>query len=205
MKRPKTGLLDELAEIHPGYPFRGRLSLADAGNAHVVQFRHILVGEPLNDKHGKFLDCVILPGRKHPTYLRRGDVIFMAKGARNNAVVIGDVPANTVCTPNFYHIRLKEDASNLMPEFLAWQINHGTAQQYFATCSQGSAAPSVTKSQLECLPIIIPPIEKQRQIVGLADAAIRERQLLNQLIENRQRMVNAVGHQLLRSDTTTGK
>ena len=92
-----------------------------------------------------------------------------------------------------------------MPEFLAWQLNHVDAQRYFAMCSQGSAAPSITKSQLGNLPIVVPPIEQQALMVKLADAATREQQLLNQLIENRQRMIDAAGHQLLRPDTTTGK
>lgn len=200
MVKLKINSLSELADIHPGYPFRGRLSLDRAGDAYVVQFRHVVVGEPLSDKDGKTLDRANLPGRKRPTYLRRGDVIFMAKGTRNNAVVIGDVPPHTVCTPNFYHIRLKPAAHNLMPEFLAWQINHETAQRYFATCSQGSVAPSITKSQLEGLPVTIPPLGKQNLMVRLAGAATREQRLMERLIENRQRMLQAVGNHILHPD-----
>src|SRR5680860_675325 len=148
--------LGELADLHPGYPFRGKIPLDAGGDAYVVQFRHVLVGEPLRDNDGKTLDRVSLPGRKRPTYLRRDDVIFMAKGTRNDAAVIGDVPVNTVCTPNFYHIRLKPEAYRLMPEFLAWQLNYVDAQRYFAMCSQGSAAPSITKSQLGNLTVVIP-------------------------------------------------
>ena len=200
MTRLKIGLLDELAEVHPGYPFRGKLPLDVRGNDYVVQFRHVVVGEPVNDRDRSFLDRVTLPGKKRPTYLRPGDVIFMAKGTRNNAVMIEDVPTNTVCTPNFYHIRLKPAASYLMSEFLAWQINHGTAQQYFAACSQGTAAPSITKSQLESLPIIIPPIKEQNLMVNLANAATKERKLMEQLIENRNRMLGAIGHHILHPD-----
>lgn len=129
----------------------------------------------------------------------------MAKGTRNDAAVVRELPRNTVCTPNFYHIRLTLSACNVIPEFLAWQLNHVVAQRYFAMCSQGSAAPSITKSQLGNLPIVVPTIEQQALMVKLADAATREQQLLNQLIENRQRMVDAAGHQLLRPNTTAGK
>jgi len=196
--------LRSLAIIQPGYPFRGKLPIDGNGDAYAVQFRHIVLGEPLSDKHGKTLDRVKLPGRKRPDYLQSGDVIFMAKGTRNHAAVVGKVPPNTVCTPNFYCIRLHSDSSGLMPEFLAWELNHINAQRYFAVCSQGSATPSITKSQLSDLPIVIPPIEQQKFMVKLADAATRERQLLNQLIENRQLMINAVARQLLRLDPTTG-
>lgn len=198
-------LLQSIAAIQPGYPFRGKLELDSQGDAFVVQYRHLVVGAALYDPQGKTLDRVTLLGRKRPEYLCSGDILFMAKGTRNDAAVVRQLPHNTVCTPNFYHIRLISSACNVMPEFLAWQLNHVDAQRYFAMCSQGSAAPSITKSQLGNLPIVVPPIEQQALMVKLADAATREQQLFNQLIENRQRMVDAAGHQLLRPNTTTGK
>lgn len=196
----KQTLLNRLATIQPGYPFRGKLDLSFDGDTFVVQFRHIVEGGRLNDRQGATLDRVGLTGRKEPDYLRRGDVLFMAKGTRNDAALIVDVPPNTVCTPNFYRIRLKPEADILLPEFLHWQLNHRDAQRYFAMCCQGSAAPSITKSQLETLPISIPPLEAQRVMVDLAETAAREQDLLNQLIENRQRMVVAAGHRILHPD-----
>lgn len=205
MKAQTEGLsLADLTDIHPGYPFRGKLPLNASGDAHVVQFRHVFVGEVLHDKDGRTLDRVNLPGRKRPSYLQPGDVIFMAKGPRNDSTMIGDVPHNTVCTPNFYHIRIKQEIHDLIPEFLTWQLNHVDAQRYFSMCSQGTAAPSITKLQLSYLPIVIPPIKRQKLMVNLAYAATLEQQLLSQLIENRQRMIDAVGRQLLNPDLTTG-
>lgn len=196
--------LRKLATIQPGYPFRGKLPTDSRGDAYAVQFRHIVLGESVSDKGGNSLDRVKLPGRKRPNYLWPSDLVFMAKGTRNHAAVIADVPSNTVCTPNFYHIRLKPEAFRLMPEFLAWQLNHVDAQRYFASCSQGSVAPSITKSQLGELPIVIPSIEQQKLMVKLSDAATREQQLLNELIENRQRMLSAAGHHILHSESATG-
>lgn len=197
--------LRSLATIHPGYPFRGKLPVDKEGNAFVVQFRHLVVGESLDDKDGKTLDRVTLPGRRRPDYLWPGDILFMARGTRNDAAVVEALPHNTVCTPNFFHLRLKPEAFNLMPEFLAWQLNHVDAQRYFAICSQGSAAPSVTKTQLGELPVVVPPIEQQKLMMKLVGATQQEQALLEQLIENRQRMTDAVARHILRPDTTTGK
>ena len=195
--------LHKLADIQPGYPFRGKLPLDKAGDAFVVQYRHVIVGDALNDQDGNTLDRVALPGRKQPDYLKPGDIIFMAKGSRNNSVMVGDLPENTVCTPNFYRIRLGSESVNLLPEFLSWQLNHGEAQRYFVMCSQGTLAPSITKTQLADLPVVIPSMEQQRLMVELAGAANREKQLLTRLIENRQHMIEAVGHQLLRPEIST--
>lgn len=193
----KKTLLRKVATIQPGHPFRGKLPLSAEGQVFVVQFRHIIVGERLNDGNGTTLDRATLTGRKQPEFLRSGDILFMAKGTRNDAALIGEVPPNTVCTPNFYRIRLKPDIDDLLPDFLNWQLNHLGAQRYFATCSQGTAASSITKSQLETLPVIIPPIETQKLMANLADAATKEQTLLNQLIENRQRMIVEVGRRIL--------
>lgn len=200
-----TQPLRGLATIHPGYPFRGKLPVDKDGNAFVVQFRHLVVGASVDDKDGKTLDRVTLPGRRRPDYLWPGDILFMARGTRNDAAVVKALPHNTVCTPNFFHLRLKPETFRLMPEFLAWQLNHVDAQRYFAMCSQGSAAPSVTKTQLGDLPVVVPPIEQQKLMMKLAQAARREQALLEQLIENRQRMTDAVARHILRPDTTTGK
>lgn len=194
--------LCNMAAIHPGYPFRGKLPVADDGNSFVVQFRHLVLGEPLDDRFGRTLDRVILPGRRRPDYLWPGDILFMARGTRNDAAVVKDLPHNTVCTPNFFHLRLRPEAFNLMPEFLAWQLNHVDAQRYFAMCSQGSAAPSVTKTQLGDLPVVVPPIEQQKLMMQLVGAAQQEQALLRQLIENRRRMTDAVARHILRPDTT---
>lgn len=196
--------LRSVATIHPGYPFRGKLPVDKDGNAFVVQFRHLVAGEALDDKDGKTLDRVILPGRRRPEYLRPGDILFMARGTRNDAAVVRALPHHTVCTPNFFHLRLKPEAFNLMPEFLSWQLNHVDAQRYFAMCSQGSVAPSVTKTQLGDLPVVVPSLEQQKLMMKVVGAAQREQALLEQLIENRQHMTDAVARHILRPDTTTG-
>ncbi|GAA3899068.1 hypothetical protein GCM10022228_06960 [Halomonas cibimaris] len=64
-------------------------------------------------------------------------------------------------------------------------------------CSEGSVAPSIRKSQLAQVPIYLPPLEKQHVMVALAQAAAEERRLLTRLIDNRQRMIEATGQQLL--------
>lgn len=199
-----THTLSQLADIEPGYPFRGKLPLSDDGDAFAVQFRHIVTGEPLDEPEGEGLDRVNLPGRRQPTYLQPGDVLFTAKGPRHDAALIGRVPPNTVCTPNFYHVRLKPGIDAITPAFLAWQLNHRAAQRYFAMCSEGSVAPSIRKSQLAQVPIYLPPLEKQHVMVALAQAATEERRLLTRLIDNRQRMLEAAGQQLLGGGVTTG-
>lgn len=195
--------LGELAEIRPSYPFRGRLPEQEKGDTFVVQSRHVIAGEPLDDPQGLTLNRVTLPGRKSPDHLWPGDVLFLAKGTRNHATAIERIPSRTVCTPNLYNLRIKPDIPVLLPEFLAWQLNHGYAQRYFATCAQGSVAPSITKAELENLTVAVPGMEQQWLMLRLAKAALAEERCLNRLITNRQRQIEAVGHQILYPDNGT--
>jgi hypothetical protein len=54
-------------------------------------------------------------------------------------------------------------------------------------------------SALEGLQLAIPPIHQQSRIVALADAAVRERQALTQLILNREQIFAGIAADLAKA------
>jgi restriction endonuclease S subunit len=92
------------------------------------------------------------------------------------------------------------EPQTLLPAFLAWQINQRPAQDYLQQAATGSHILNITRAAIESLPFFIPPVEVQRFVVELADAARREREFLNALIANRQDQLSAVAAHLLRSE-----
>lgn len=191
----KTCALTTLVEILPPYPFRGGIKVSDGGDTYLVQLRHadelagVLVGE---------LDRVMLPGKREPDYLENGDVLFVAKGPRNFAVYIQDIPRASVCSSHFFHLKVKEqEKARILPEFLAWQINQSAVQTYLARCGQGSVVPSLTRELIEAMPVMVPPLEAQARFVVLLQAARKEEQVLQALIENRRQMVQGIGQRIL--------
>lgn len=193
--------LSQLADIKPGYPFRGAIKPDPSGDTHVVQARHITPETGLNVASPYDpLDRVQLTGRRKPDFLQPGDILFLARGSRNLAACIqADIPKRTVCTPHFFLLRLKKPALALVdPDFLAWQIiNHTEAQIHFARGSQGSALPNVSKSELMTLPIALPSMEKQRLMAKLYQASLSQASVLQQLIDNLHKQVQAVGQDML--------
>lgn len=192
--------LEALAEIKPGYPFRGALKHDPKGSARVVQVRH------LDPEHGFGSNCredafdrVTLEGKRKPDYLQPGDLLFISRGSRFFAAVVpNEIPAETVCTPHFFMIRLTEEArSKLSPEFLAWQINHHDAQAYLARWGQGSVQHSVTKQQLKALPVTLPDLARQALVVAYQRAAREEATQLQALIDNRAQQMQALGSAVL--------
>jgi hypothetical protein len=191
--------LGDLVDIRPGYPFRGRIETSATGDGYVVHPRNVSSEQLMFSNSGKQpMEMAVFQGRKAPDFLQHGDVLFLAKGHRNFAVCVDDVPSNTVITPFFFLLRVNEpQAASVLPAFLAWQMNHGAAEMYFARGGQGTAVRSIIRAQLENLPILLPTVEKQQFMVELVIAAQQEKNIMSKLIENRQQQLKAIGRQLL--------
>ena len=184
--------LSDVAHIQSGHPFRGSVPPIAGGNAYALQMRDI----NLND--GVAWNGLVqtqIDGRKTPEWLQPGDVVFVARGARNFAVCLQDVPRPAVCSQYFFLLRVKP-SSGLLPDFLAWQINGGPAQRYLASNAEGSDQLSIRRGVLENLRIAVPPIDRQRLIIALSNKAIQEKKLLEGLIRNRQRQLDALANEL---------
>lgn len=184
-------VLTAFAEIQAGHPFRGSVPEDPEGNAFAVQMRDV---SPDGGVAWDGLVRTSLDGRKSPVWLQPGDVIFVARGARNYALSLEDVPTPAVCSQYFFLLRVK--STGLLPEFLAWQINRAPAQRYLAKNAEGTDQLSIRRGVLEALPIAVPPMEQQHRIVALAKDASRERQVLETLIRNREQQLDALAFDL---------
>lgn len=187
--------LSDLVELRAGHPFRGSVPEAADGNAYALQMRDV---SPEAGVAWGGLVRTELDTRKIPDWLQRGDVIFVARGMRNYALCIDKVPLPTVCSQYFFLLRLKSSPLMpvLLPEFLAWQINRAPAQRYLTKNAEGSDQLSIRRGVLEDLPLVVPPIEQQHRIVALANDARRERQLLEQLILNGEKQLDALAYEM---------
>ena len=180
--------LKDLSIINPGYPFRGRIDDGAGGEISVVQIKNV------NAETGVDWENLIrtrITGRRKPDLLRRGDVLFIAQGIRNIAVCVDKTDVDTVCSPHFFLIRLKPWI-RLLPEFLSWQINQVSAQRYLSASATGSYITGIRRRELEDLPVSVPDIEMQRKVVTFHKAVVREKKLLLDMIENRNRQMRAL-------------
>jgi hypothetical protein len=182
----------EVAALQAGYPFRGAIEEVPDGDVLAVQMKDV---DPETGVDWGHAIRTSLAGRKHPDWLRAGDLLFVAKGARFYAVCIDEPPTRAVCAPAFFHLRLNAPAT-VDPAFLAWQINQPPFQRLLQQAAEGSGQLSIRRPVLEALPLHIPPMPQQRAIAALADLARHERRALQQLIRNRERQLNALAEGL---------
>lgn len=174
------------AEFKAGYPFRGSVEPVPGGAVAVVQMKDVAPSGGLD-----WLKVVRteLTGRKDADWLAEDDLLLVARGNRYYAAVLNDVPEQAVCGPHLYQLRLKR---KINAHFLAWQINQPPIQKLLRQAAEGSSQLSIRRAELEALPISVPSAIVQEQIVQLARAADRERELLNKLIQNRGRLLNSL-------------
>lgn len=106
--------------------------------------------------------------------LRQGDVLFAAKGTKNFAAVY-NLEALAVASTSFFVIRLEDEFQySILPEFLAWLMNHTAAQVYLKGQAMGSSIVSISKGVLEELEISIPSIQKQQLILNISKLRNKE-------------------------------
>ena len=188
--------LKQIATIRAGHPFRGKIEEDPNGNARVVQMKDVDADRGVN---WDGLVVTDLPGKKQPDWLKPGDLLFAARGNRNFALLLEEVPFDTVLSPHFFHLTVKREAK-VLPGFLAWQINQEPVQQYLQKSSHGSMVQAIGRQELENMALAIPPLEKQHAIVALNKTWQQQLRVMAALTDNMQRTMTGITRQLLRDN-----
>lgn len=181
-----------LAEVRAGHPFRGSVPLVEGGNTRVIQMRDVSPDGTVAWDHLARTD---IAGNRSPDWLRDGDLLFVARGARYYAVCLSQVPSGTVCAQHFFVLRSKTEG--VLPEYLAWHINRAPSQRYLRNNAEGSDQLSIRRAVLEELPVAVPEPARQRLLVNLGAAAVQERRRFEALIHNRELQLDALAQRLL--------
>jgi len=184
--------LGDVVAVRAGHPFRGSIEALCDGPVRAVQMKDL---DPLDGIHWPGVVRTQLGGRRQADWLLDGDLLFVSRGTRFYAACVDAPPGAAVCGQHLFHLRVKR-GSSLIPAFLAWQINQPPFQRELRRSAEGSSQLSVRRPVLEALPIGIPSLDDQKRIVELAQLARRERQLHQQLIRNRERLLESIAETL---------
>ncbi|MBA1147838.1 restriction endonuclease subunit S [Ectothiorhodospiraceae bacterium WFHF3C12] len=178
--------LIDFVSISPGYPFRARIPDIPDGGVRVVQ-----MGDVTSRMEVDWDRVVVteLPGRREPDWLQEGDILFAAKGNRNYALALTDVPEAAVCAPNFFLVRV--DSQRALPEFVVAYINEGPGAEYLQRAAEGSRIGNIRKAALGAMPISLPPLQVQEKMIELKQLIGEEEETLRRLITNRRQSLYA--------------
>ncbi|ENM3939028.1 restriction endonuclease subunit S [Vibrio cholerae] len=187
--------LKQIATINAGYPFRGKIPEVPGSAMVAVQMKDVSLTEGI-----RWPDCLEteLTGKREPDYLTTGDILVAARGSHNYAVQVDQALATigkqAVAAPHFFVISLKK--KDILPEFLVWLLNQTPTQRYFEQNAEGTLTKSIRRSVLEEAPVVVPPLAKQRAIISMAATLRDEHKLIQKLVSNGERMMNAIAKDL---------
>ncbi len=119
--------------------------------------------------------------------LKKGDVLFAAKGSKNFAAWYEKDKIPAVASTSFFVIRIND--KNVLPGYLTWFLNHPDIQAFLKRQAKGSSIASISKAVLSELEIPIPTIQKQELILKIFKLRNRERSLKQQIENLREKEI----------------
>ena len=189
-----TTTLKRLAEIYTGFTLRESVSYLAHGDTKLLQSKDL-------PKDSSVIDAIDLTRIEwkydsQPQYLKNGSVVLLARGEPKAYTYHGTQDDQVIVGHIFIVINLM--TSDIDPEYLTWYINQSsTAKRHFDTNSTGSTLNMTSISTVRDLPIVIPTIKEQQQILQRHEQSKIEADLFKSLSKLRQDYNNAFDEQLL--------
>ncbi len=177
-------LLASIASISAGFAFRERVKPDPAGEVAVVQMRDLEQGYTSIRTDLVKVSAEGIPTRYH---LLRGDVLFLAKGQNNVALVYDQDLPFAVASAVFFVIR--PDHKRVDSHYLAWAINQEPAQQYLHERMAGTYITSINRPTLEGLEVTLLPLPQQQLIASVHALAVAEQRILTDIASKRNLLV----------------
>ena len=190
----KTILLKHLAQLNSGFTIRESIDNLEYGEVKAVQIKDL-------PKQSYQIDTNLLTGIEwrydsKPQYLSHNAILLTSRGELAVYLFKGDIGDKVVASNSFIIINVIEET--VLPEFMVWYLNNAiAAKNYFSSVSRGSSLPITTVGALKELPVIVPNLAQQKEIIQRHLHAQREKQYLEQLIQLRHEYNNALSEQLL--------
>lgn len=186
-----TRKLSEVTDIYLGQPIRDRIENTPSGDYLIVQMKDV---DKETGVKTETLYHTNLKGRTGPRLIKKGDLLFVSRVFRGSlpysVLVNADLP-NLVAAPTFNILSVNKDL--IRAEYLHWFINselHGG--KYFKLNAMGSSVLNIPKGVLSEMEVMLPPLQEQDRFIKLIQAANREKEIMETLVEKRRAFIDAV-------------
>jgi hypothetical protein len=196
----KAFRLADIAEVRPGYLARKPTKPRADGTHYLLQIRDFN-----RDRSAVDLTAILrfVPDPISSLQpLVAGDVVFLARGARNFAYAPADLPACTLAAGYFFIIHPNDQVN---PAYLAWFLNQpATLRVLSRAATSGAHMPVVRRADIESLEIPVPSFPVQSAIVELDNLRRQEDDLLCDLVNKRNSLIAAACQSAATRDIISG-
>lgn len=121
--------------------------------------------------------------------LEDGDVLFVGKGFRCFATEYKKEFGRAIASSIFFII--KPDTYKILPSYLVTVLNLPQNLLHFQQSGAGSSIPSIRKSELADFTFNLIPIEEQHKVVALQELYLKDIELTQNLIKQKQILFQA--------------
>lgn len=193
----KTVYIKHLAQLYTGFTIRESIDYLEYGEIKAIQIKDLPKESHQIDT--SLLTCIDWKYDSKPQFLSHNTILLVARGKPSAYLFTGNIEDKVVASNPFIVINLTEDT--LLPEYLVWYLNHSTdAKNYFSSISRGTSFLIFTLSVVKELPIKIPPLEIQQQIIDGYAQTLLEKKCVEKFIQLRQEYNTAFAEQLLNTN-----
>ncbi len=181
--------LKNIAKIQSGYINRGKIDPRDDGTCLLLQAKDVDADHLSYRTDALVRFMPTLSGKDW--FLKPGDILFMARGARNFSVLIDKLPDSVLAAACFFVVRISN--SEILPEYLCWYLNQSPVEEYLKRFSgRGVHMPVVRRAVLESIDIPLPPIKTQKQVSEINKLLQKEQDLYKKLAEKRKNLMTEI-------------
>lgn len=178
----------DLASVHSG------LVLARKQSREPTDYRYPLINLRCVRQQGEVdLDEADIYEAKEPLreeYLSQSGDIIVRLTAPYTAVLVDETTAGMVISSNFVVIRVEND--RLLPEYLFWLLNTRKVKRKIYENATSNMLGAVNAKFLADFELALLSAEEQRKIARFNLLAKRERQLLKELAEEKEKLHSAL-------------
>jgi hypothetical protein len=177
-------ILDSLVDIQPGYPARGKIMESSTGSHRLLQAKDMVEGS-LHWETALSFNPKLSPERYR---IENNDILFIARGYKNQAYLALNPPDNMLASNTFYIIK----AHKIQPGYLAWWLNQKPAQAYFAQFQVKMGYAYMSKKNLVKLEVPVPDLEIQKKISNTLELWNHEQYLISTIQELKESLMSSI-------------
>ena len=145
-----------------------------------LRAQNIMNGKVLINDKILFIDNYTHNSELKRSHIKKGDVLLTIAGTIGRTAIV-EIDEELNCNQAVAIIRLGD--SQINPKFLCYFFSSYNAQSQFTKGKVTATIPNLSLTQIKKLKIPIPPLEQQKKIASILDAADAYRQKTKALIE----------------------
>ena len=183
--------LDQVATVDSGFAFRGKVASEPGGSLTVLQLKDVSDLSAGNDLvQGVPRSAVVInDDARYAKYrLEPNDLLLQVRGHQFKAARF----TSSVTAIAAQGVAVIRSGDGVLPEYLFWMLRHPNTLDALRRLAKGTHIPFVSKKALGRLPVPMPALAKQHQIIAADTLRIQQRNTYEQLLTLNDQLVDAI-------------